>query len=173
MSKESKETVAIVVLVALLTVAMTRIMTLERKLTGMGTAATIDTTTVIDTIPYYKPVAKDSVVVRYVTARLPIAKDTAAEQNHFAEVGIMADSVTVNVPITQKRYSDSTYTAYVSGYQPSLDSIFVYPRTTVIRERTYKPPNKWHIGLSAGYGFGRQGLSPYVGVGITYSIISF
>ena len=29
----------------------------------------------------------------------------------------------------QKVYSDSTYTAYVSGYQPNLDSIEVYPKT--------------------------------------------
>lgn len=36
-----------------------------------------DTTkvTVIDTIPYYKPVAKDSVVVRYERVKLPTSDD--------------------------------------------------------------------------------------------------
>ena len=39
------------------------------------------------------------------------------------------DTVWVNLPRTQKRYEDSTYTAWVSGYEARLDSIHVYRRT--------------------------------------------
>ena len=86
-----------------------------------------------------------------------------------------SDSAAVAIPITQKRYDGDDYRAYVSGYEPNLDSIFVFPKTTVIHERSYKPPNKWHIGITGGYGYGFKSkqAEPYIGIGITYSIISF
>ncbi len=85
------------------------------------------------------------------------------------------DSMAVEIPITQKRYESDDYRAYVSGYEPRLDSIFVFPKTTVIRERSYKPPNRWHIGITGGYGYGIKSkqVEPYIGIGLTYSIISF
>lgn len=85
------------------------------------------------------------------------------------------DSMAVEIPITQKRYEGDDYRAWVSGYEPSLDSIYVFPKTTVIHERSYKPPNKWHIGITGGYGYGFKSkqAEPYIGIGITYSIFSF
>lgn len=79
------------------------------------------------------------------------------------------------IPITQKRYESEDYRAYVSGYEPNLDSIFVFPKTTTIRERVSKPPNKWHIGLQGGigYGFKSRQAEPFIGIGLSYSIISF
>lgn len=152
-----------------------------------------DTITYVDTIAYYQPVAKDSTVVRYITQVLPVVhRDTITTyrtDTFFAEnyaqnngenippLGLSdeRDSAAVVIPITQKRYEGEEYKAWVSGYQPSLDSIFVFPRTTMILETTYKPPNKWHIGITGGYGYGfksRQ-AEPYIGIGITYSILSF
>lgn len=86
-----------------------------------------------------------------------------------------SDSAAVAIPIIQKRYENEDYRAYVSGYEPNLDSIFVFPKTTVIHESSYKPPNKWHIGITGGYGYGFKSkqAEPYIGIGITYSIISF
>lgn len=164
-----------------------------KRCTGYCTST--DTVTVVDTVRYSQLVAKDSIVVRQITARLPVVQpindggkvrtmqmadaqgNASASDNHGVDI-VGADvgergSEQVIVPIVQKKYSDSTYTAWVSGYEPQLDSIYVYQRTRVIRERTYKPPNKWHIGVQAGYGYGREGFTPYVGIGITYSIISF
>lgn len=134
--------------------------------------------TITDTVTYYKPIAKDSVVLHYVVARLPVSSDTArnaifAENYIQKNPQIIYDSAAVIIPISQKRYADSTYTAWVSGYEARLDSITVFPRTIKIREREEKPPNRWSIGVSAGYGYTRKGLSPFIGVGITYSIISF
>lgn len=71
------------------------------------------------------------------------------------------DSIYIPVPISQKEYQTENYRAWVSGYKPSLDSVWVYPETKIIREK----PRRWGIGVIAGYGIGRNGLSPYVGVG--------
>lgn len=130
----------------------------------------------IDTIPYYKPVPKDSVIVKYITARLPVAKRDTSER--FANISKTIDSVQVELPIEQKRYADSTYTAYVSGYEPRLDSIFVYPRREIVKittERTaYKYRNRrFGIGIQAGYGITPKGAKPYIGIGISYNLFSF
>lgn len=147
-----------------------------------------DTIVRIDTIPHYLPVAKDSIVVKYITRYFPIAKTATHDTNMIRKdlndsAGGIARSCSVDgqgrtaveIPIIQKRYEGKDYLAYVSGYEPSLDSIFVYPKTTTIRERIYKPPNKWHIGITGGYGysFKTKQATPYVGIGITYSLFSF
>lgn len=128
----------------------------------------------IDTIPYYQPVPKDSVVVRYETATLPVDKgqrtDTIIKEVMVA-VEAPADSARVIIPITQTTYADSTYTAYVSGYSARLDSIFIYPRREVVTIK--KPPNRWSIGIQAGYGYTPKGFQPYIGVGISWRILEF
>ena len=156
-------------------------------------ASYCDTTTYFDTIPYYQPVPKDSMVIKYVTRTLPVKNrdnsttnksDTFLAEKYAQNNGenipplyasVDSDSAAVAIPITQKRYEGDDYLAYVSGYEPNLDSIFVFPKTTVIRERSEKPPNKWHIGITGGYGYGFKSkqAEPYIGIGITYSIISF
>lgn len=147
-----------------------------------------DTLTLHDTIPDYKPAAKDSAHVKYVFMRLPVSRgevlqqppqtDTIMCENYAQNVcEIMHDTVAVEIPITSKHYRGSDYDAWVSGFHPSLDSIKVYKETQYItEERTIsKPPNKWHIGFTGGYGycFSSKKAEPYIGIGITYSIIGF
>lgn len=84
------------------------------------------------------------------------------------------DSAIVELPIIQRHYADSTYEAWISGpVDPRLDSLRVIARTTIITKREWKPPKRWHLGITAGYGYGLKGFQPYIGVGITYSIFSF
>lgn len=123
-----------------------------------------DTTTVYDTIPYYMPVPVDSLIVRYDTVRLPSVRDTIT-QTEIAYDTIVRDSVNVVVPITQKRYEDSVYTAWVSGFRPSLDSIRIYRPTTTITNSS-----RIGLGVMGGYGFGKGGLTPFFGVGIFYRL---
>lgn len=130
------------------------------------------TGTVIDTIPYYRPIAKDSVVVRYVTERLQIVHRDTQTVVIRSETE-RADSAEVVIPITQKRYDDSTYTAWVSGFMPSLDSIRIYRRTEMQRVPIPTKPKRWGIGIGAGYGITPQGLQPYLGVSVQYSILNF
>ena len=142
---------------------------------------TRDTVIVYDTIPHYYPKPVDSAVVRYVTKVLPVRPDT----HHFADVSNMidgnsvssvsnsvTDSVAVVVPITSKHYSCKDYDAWVSGYEPSLDSIKVYQRTEYITERVTisKPPNKWELDAMAGidYDVTSQHYSPYAGGELLY-----
>lgn len=149
-----------------------------------GTVSDTTKVTVIDTIPYYKPVAKDSVVVRYERVKLP----TSGDKPYYASVSLSKprdtaapsiDNVAMELPITQKRYGDSTYTAWVSGYRPALDSIYVYPRhETVTITNTIntirQKPRRWGLGVSAGYGYAPgNGMVPWVGVGVNYTLISF
>lgn len=132
-------------------------------------SAKTGTITVIDTIPYYKPVAKDSLVVRYETVKLPAVRDTVRD-SHIYKDTLVHDSVNVILPITQKKYEDSTYTAWVSGFRPNLDSINIY-RKTVNKTITEKPV-RWGIGLVGGYGYGTKGTTPFIGVGIYYRLFN-
>lgn len=87
------------------------------------------------------------------------------------------DTIWATVPRTQKRYADSTYTAWVSGYEPRLDSIHVYrrtvARTVVVPETALKGgARNWlheHFGAGivggAGYGLTTNRPDVFVGVG--------
>lgn len=82
-----------------------------------------------------------------------------------------ADSIFVSVPIDRMVYTDdSTYTAIVSGYRASLDSISVYNKT-ITKELVKKPP-RISISLQAGYGFTNNTPSPYIGLGVSYNIFN-
>ena len=78
-----------------------------------------------------------------------------------------------------KLYKDSLYEAWVSGYEPSLDSICVFPVTktitntitnTVIETKEVKKKTPFGIGIQAGYGYPH---GAYVGIGISYNFIRF
>lgn len=127
------------------------------------------TVTVTDTIPYYKPVAKDSLVVRYETVKLPAVRDTVRDSLIYKDT-LVHDSVNAILPITQKKYEDSTYTAWVSGFRPNLDSINIY-RKTVYKTITEKP-HRFGIGVMGGYGYGTKGTTPFIGVGIYYRLFN-
>lgn len=68
-----------------------------------------------------------------------------------------------------KEYADTNYRVRISGYRPTLDFIEVYNTNTVstITERKKK---RWGLGVTAGYGLSKAGLSPGIMVGLTYNI---
>ena len=73
------------------------------------------------------------------------------------------DTAYVSIPLTQREYRTADYRAWVSGYRPRLDSLYVYPKTII--QTRHEEPRRWGIGIIAGYGVGKNGLSPYVGIG--------
>jgi len=79
------------------------------------------------------------------------------------------DSIDVPIPIMQKRYEDSLYTAWVSGYEPNLDSIDLrLPTITeTVTKTIVKPSPLITVGLQVGGGYGVFNRKPdiYVGVG--------
>lgn len=121
--------------------------------------------TVFDTIPVRYPVPYDSAVVRVERVRLPIYDTIRVEVSTEA----VADSVDIEIPITQKHYSDSLFDAYVSGYHPSLDSITIYRRTITITKKT--DPPRWGVSLQGGYGMTPKGFQPYVGLGVHLTLL--
>lgn len=138
----------------------------------------IDTISYIDTIPYYFPEPKQEVSFGTKITFLPvfITRDSAINIPQICnnDVNNIPDSVAVEIPITQKEYEGKEYHAWVSGYEPSLDSIFVFARHDVVTIR--EPPNKpkrWGIGVFAGYGITPQGFQPCAGISLNYNIWNF
>ena len=153
-----------------------------REATKMMTA---DTVIVRDTVRTVPPMAADSVVTG--TMRMPLVSgwhiepvmpnghttgstsDSTADVQNTDKTSV-ADTVWATVPRMQKRYEDSLYTAWVSGYEPRLDSIEVYRQTvTVTRTQTVTKRNRFNVGLTGGFGYGIFTRKPdvFVGVGCT------
>lgn len=126
---------------------------------------TCDTLIVHDTI--IKPEIKDSMIVRYTQVILPVA----GPEIHTTDT--LRDSVMVEIPITQKIYQDSVYTAYVSGYDATLDSLYIRHKiikeTITIREKAHR----WGVGIQGGVGTDLRGITPYFGIGISYRLWDF
>lgn len=128
---------------------------------------TRDTVTVTDTIPHYYPQPVDGTKVkteyRWLTRVEPVSRTDTLIQH---------DSVLVEVPIESRHYHEAEFDAWVSGYEPSLDSIKVYQKETVITEvRTIsKPPNKWELDAMAGidYNTATQKYTPFAGGELLY-----
>lgn len=143
-----------------------------------------DTCIVFDTIKVYKAVPKDSTVIKYIKVPLPVSNDKAKEPVKDQIVkpdSVKADSVDVVIPITQKVFGDSRYTAYVSGYKPNLDSLIFHNQKEFITvKETYKPKQKrWGLGIQVGAsmrlgeGFSHKNIYPYVGIGISYNLFTW
>lgn len=100
-----------------------------------------DTTFVIDTHVIEKPV----LVEKRVT-------DTMYYAVH--DTTRVKDTLYVALPREEKTYQGEDYLARISGFQPSLDYIETYPKTTYITEiqTKYKAfPNRLALGVEASY----------------------
>lgn len=125
-----------------------------REVSSMMTPKT-DTVIIVDTLRDTVPVPVRETVTKYIQ----VPADTIVKY-------IKGD--TVFLPVIQKEYSTPDYHAWVSGYNAALDSIDVFPKTVYVTQKI--PARRWGLGVSAGYGAGRSGLSPYIGVGVYYRI---
>lgn len=125
---------------------------------------------VIDTIPYYEVMPKDSMVVKYITERVKVSDTTKVIDTLSYTV---YDSIDVELPISQKYYEDSTFSAWVSGYQPNLDSIRVYQQKVIETITIHTAERKkWSIGVSGGIGVIYDGgwhCGPGINIGVTYN----
>ena len=84
-----------------------------------------------------------------------------------------------NLELIDARYSEKKW--LLGAKKNYIDLYSNDPRITVNGAKTYRikedPPNRFGIGLSTGYGLGKDGnvirLLPYVGVGLNYNLIEF
>ena len=116
--------------------------------------------TVIDTLRTVLPIPSFEIELSEVEIPYPIIVKEKGQDR--------VDTIYVPVPVTQKEYVSENYRAWVSGYNAALDSIYVFPKTVYITQTM--PARKWGLGVVGGYGIGRYGFSPYVGVGVYYKI---
>ena len=93
---------------------------------------------------------------------------------NIIETDTIHDSIEVPVPVYQKRYDDSLYTAWVSGFEPALDSINLrLPTITeTITQTIVKPSPVFTFGIQAGAGVGVISKQPdiYIGVGGQFNL---
>ena len=119
-----------------------------------------------DTIFVDRPIAYKVKEIKHDTVRITDVKH---------------DSVDVILPVIQKEYRDSTYSAWVSGYQDvNLDSIEIYQKNifTEINNTKYvtkykNRPFGFSVGLGGTYSPVSNKIEPGVFLGITYTIKSF
>ena len=78
----------------------------------------------------------------------------------------VCDSVLVEVPIEQRVFADSNYTAFVSGWRPVLDSIRITAPTMVIKETVKQRAPRFSLGLTAGPSVLYNG-NFHAGIGLT------
>ena len=124
-----------------------------------------------------EPVAAETIKtdrVVYIKVPVPDTQGTGTavpskDSTGASQSPCVADSIEVPVPIVQKRYDDSLYTAWVSGFEPKLDSINLrLPTITeTVTNTIVKPSPRLSIGVQVGAGVGIFSRQPdiYIGIG--------
>ena len=126
----------------------------------------------------------DTLIVRdTVTVKCPVPVFTTIIDTilvAYPDIVIIHDTTFVQLPKERKEYSGKDYRAVVSGFQPSLDLIQVFPETKVVTQTISVPSRKrshWALSLQAGYGLTLQNSHitplPYIGAGISYSLVEW
>ena len=126
----------------------------------------------------------DTLIVRdTVTVECPVPILTTIIDTFlvaYPDIIVIHDTTFVQLPKERKEYSGKDFCAVVSGYQPSLDLIQVFPETKTITKTISAPSRKsshWSIALQAGYGLtlqdNRIAPLPYIGAGLSYSLVEW
>ena len=127
----------------------------------------VDTLFVYDTITLSKPVFVERVKLDSVL--VPVI-DTLRIQ----------DTMYVYLEREQIQWQDSLCKVYASGVMPHVDSVQHYVCDKIVTIETKVPvkvKTHWGLGVNTGYGVGLSGkqvyMTPYVGIGISYNILSW
>lgn len=123
----------------------------------------VDTLVIRDTIRINEPVIVERRVVDTMTIEVP-------------DYLVVHDTAYVNLPREEVEYRDTSYRAVVSGFLPRLEEIEIYRQDRVVTietTRTIKERSHWGLGVLAGAGISTQGLVPYVGIGVSYNILTW
>ena len=127
----------------------------------------VDTLLIFDTITLTKPVFVEKIQLDSVY--MPVT-DTLWKH----------DTLYVYLEREQIQWQDSLCRVYASGINPQVDSVTHFVQETIINREISVPvkvKSRWGLGIQVGYGAGINGkqvyLTPYVGVGISYNILSW
>jgi len=140
----------------------------------------VDTLVIRDTNKVTEPKRDPSpdVLVKEIPVPVFVADSSAIDSllNVCARLERRGDSLQLVLLRVQRHYSDSTFDAWVSGVDPRLDSIKTYQTNMVITREIpviQVKKTRWGVGIQAGFGAGKDGLTPYLGVGASYNILSW
>ena len=127
----------------------------------------VDTLLIFDTITLTKPVYMEKIQLDSVY--MPVT-DTLWKH----------DTLYVYLEREQIQWQDSLCRVYASGINPQVDSVTHFLQETIINREISVPvkvKSRWGLGIQVGYGAGINGkqvyLTPYLGVGISYNILSW
>lgn len=123
----------------------------------------VDTLVIRDTMMCHKPIYVDRVKLDSVL--VPVVDSVKIHDTTF--VYLEREKVT---------WRDSLCEVYASGIMASVDSVRhfqEYKYITIETQVPVKVRSHWGLGVNAGYGFGKGGFTPYIGVGISYNILSW
>ena len=126
----------------------------------------------------------DTLYVRdTITREIPVFTRVYVRDSIFVTVrDTLHRTDTVWLPREVKIYEDERYRAEVSGYQPSLDRIDIFVKDRIVTQDktqvvTVKRNARWGIGLQAGYGVTYHNAQlqtfPYIGIGVSWNILTF
>ena len=140
----------------------------------------VDTMFVPDSNIFTEPKKEPSpdVLIKEIPVPVYVADSSAIDSllNECARLERVGDSLQLALLRVQRHYSDSTFDAWVSGIDPRLDSIKTYQTNMVITKEIpviQVKKTRWGLGVQAGVGAGKGGLTPYVGVGVSYNLLSW
>lgn len=123
----------------------------------------VDTLVIHDTTMSYKPIYVD--MVKLDSVLVPVLDTMMIHDTTF--IYLEREKVT---------WRDSLCEVYASGIMVSVDSVRHFQEHKYITIETQVPvkvKSHWGLGINAGYGVGKGGLTPYVGVGISYNLLSW
>ena len=123
----------------------------------------VDTLYIRDTVVSYKPVYVAK--TKLDTVLVPVG-DTLT----------LRDTLWLALEREKVEWRDTLSTVWASGVEVSVDSVRHYvTEKVIVKEVPYmvKDKSRWGVGVQAGVGAGRDGLVPYVGVGVSYNLLSF
>lgn len=107
-----------------------------------------DTLVIRDTVKELYPVSIREEIVD--TLRIVI-KDTVR----------VKDTLYMDLPLEKRSYKREDFYAEVTGYDPRLTYIEVYPKTVYVTETLDKGPKRWQFSLDLGIDMG-NGYNPYI-----------
>lgn len=123
----------------------------------------VDTLFIRDTIKVTEPIS----VTKRVVDSIPYpVTDTLR----------LRDTLYVFLEREQVRWEDSLAVVYASGIDPQVDSVIHFTRDQIIIKEIpviQVKKTRWGIGIQAGATAGKDGVIPYVGVGVSYNILSW
>ena len=183
---------ALTAVLAVLSLALTAALILSRHTSKRQQPPEVHTVTdtliIRDTVHIALPSPQTTDTVGTVTIPVPPDMRTGTIRTDTLRI---TDTIYIRLPIEQRYYTGPHYEAWISGHRPRLDSLRIRTETlrlttattvtaTTVTRTTTKArqpkPERWGIGIHLGYGMTlapQPQLRPYIGIGISYNLITF